>query len=275
VKQPVPARATSVGQIEEEVNSALKAFQSSVKEIKETTLKLEELTKMFKSGEIPENVYRLVMDELGAHLSMSVEEVFKLRGTLELARARAKLEWAKEKIGLKELENPDSQSLLKEDAYLRHELYSPLYKWEDIISKIDAALSSLTIEEEALIIEQYLSLLKERLSAKAGSEEIERGMAVCQQRLNSISEKWASIRRDKIEQVMNLELKASQIRDEVKEADVRFAVGEFNQSMYEYRMSAMQVSLSESEKEISNIRNYIDDMDMKIFRCSELLREKP
>jgi len=275
-KEPCPPRATSIKPIEDETNAELKAFQSAVKEVKETSLKLEELTKLFKSGEIPENAYKLVMSELGDHLSMLVEEIFKLRETLELDRARAKLEWAKEKIGLKEFEIPEHARVsAAEEAYLKRQLYAPLYRWEDIISKINSALSSLTMDEEASIIEQYLSLVKERLSPKAGSEESKGGRTVCQHRLNSISEKWASLRRDKIEQVVNLELKASQIKEEVEEVEVRFAVGELDQTAYEYRMSILEGSLKKVEKGIYDIRHCIDGMDIKMFRCLALLREKP
>jgi len=241
--------------------------------MKETSLKMEELAKMLKSGDISESAYRLVVDELGKELSVAVEEIFRLREVLELAKAKAKLEWAKEKIGIREYETPEVRELSKADYYLRQEVYSPLYRWEDLISKIDAALSSLTMEEEIFTLEQYLSLVKERLSPDVSSPELERGKVVCQRRLDSISEKWATIRRSKIEEVMNHELKASQLRDETKEVEVRFNVGEFNQAIYELKMSALQGSLKNVEREISSVRSYIDDIDMKIFRCSELLRE--
>jgi len=271
-------RASLVGsttQTEDEVNEELKAFQSCVKSIKEISLKLEELAKMLKSGQIPENAHRLIIKELGDQISISVEEIFRLRELLELARVRAKLEWAKEKIEVKEFETPDHKRMLAGDAYLTRELYSPLYKWEEMTSKIDAALSSLTLEEEASIIEQYLSLIKERLSAKTGTEDIEMGKAACKERLSSISERWTSIRRDKIERAINLELKASQMKDDIKEVEVRFAVTELDQSAYEYKMSTLQGSLKNLEKEISEIRKSIDEMDMKIFRCSDLVRENP
>ncbi len=269
------ARTTSARQIEDEIDDELKAFQSYVKEVKETSLKLEALTKMLKSGEIPENAYKLIINELGNQLSASVEAIFKLREILELARARAKLEWAKEKIGLEEFEAPERQVMLKQDAFLKKQIYSPLQKWEETISKIDSALSTLTMEEEASIIEQYLSLIKERFHPKVESEEVRRAKAVCEQRLSSISERWASTRRTKIEQIMNLDLKASRMREEIKEVEVRFSVGELDQSTYEYKMSILQGSLKNVEREISDIRNHIDEMDMKIFRCSELLRENP
>lgn len=273
-KQTVSA-TTSNTEIEDEVNEGLKAFQSRIKNIKETSLKVEELAKMLKSNEIPENAYRLIAGELAEQISMSVEEIFRLREILELARARAKLEWAKEKESLKAFDTPDQQRMLAGDSYLTRELYSPLYKWKEITSKIDAALSSMTMEEEASIIEQYLSLIREGLSAKAGMNDVERGKTACKERLNIISERWASVRRDKIEHVMNLELKASQIKEDVKEIEIRFAVTELDQSTYEYKMSALQGSLRNVEREISEIRNYIDEIDSKIFRCSELIRESP
>jgi len=271
-KKRLPVQEISIKELESEVNKYLKDFQSYIKRIKETSLRLDELTKLLKSGEISENAYRLIMNELGELLSLSVEDMFSLREVLEIARARAKLEWAKEKIGL--MENPTLRELVERSAPSKQDFYPlSLQRWEDLISKIDDALSSLSIEEEASITERYLSLLKEKLSLKARREEVEKGISICQQRLSSISDRWASIRRNKIEQIMNLELKASQIKDEIKETEVRFSVGELDQSTFEAKMSTLQGTLKKVEREISDTRNSIDDMDMKIFRCSELLRE--
>jgi len=262
-------QAVSVGQLRDEVNENLKAFQSCVKAIKETSLKLEELNKILKSGEISENVYMLIMKELSERLLVSFEEMLNLRRMLELSRTRAKLEWAKDKKELEEM-----VSMLKEDASLKRDLYAPLYRWENIISDINKALSSLTIEEELSLIEQYLSLTKEFLNREAQSEEVKRSKMLCKQRLKSISERWTSIRRDKIEQVMNLELKSSKLKEDIKEVEVMFAVGELDQRTYESKMSVLQGMVKNVEKKISDIQRYIDEMDMKIFRCLELLREK-
>jgi len=279
-KQP-PSWSSSIRQVESEVNDNLKAFQSHVEEVKDISLRLEELTKMLKSGEIPENVYELIMNELGEQLSISIEEIFRLREILEIAKVKAKLEWAREKIKLKDLSTSSSKlpeppkMILQEGIYTRRDVYLPLYRWQEIVNRIDEALSSLTIDEELSLIEKYLTLIKEKekVSPSTGSKEIERAKEICKQRLKAISEKWSSIRRSKIERIMNLELKSSQLRDEIKEIEVRFAVGEIDENVYEYRISTARASARKIEKEISDIRNYIDDMDMKIFRSSELLRE--
>jgi len=91
--------------------------------------------------------------------------------------------------------------------------------------------------------------------------------------LKRISEKWASTRRDSVERVVNLGLKASQMKEEIKETELRHAVSELDQRSYEYTMSGLKASLDKVEREISEIRRSIDDMDTKIFRCEELLRE--
>ena len=69
---------------------------------------------------------------------------------------------------------------------------------------------------------------------------------------------------------MSLELEATNVKDEIKEAEVRFSVGEVEQELFERKMSVLQSTLKKVEKEISEIRSFIDDMDMKIFRCTEL-----
>lgn len=262
----------SVKQIEDDVEEDLRDLQSYIEDVKVVSLQLEELRKMLRSGEVSESTCVLIREELGGQLSMSLEEIFRLREGLELARAKAKLEWAREKMELREFERLRNSATITGDTYMERKLYSPVRRWEEIVSKIDAALSSMPIEEETSIIEQYLSLIKEGLSVKSGSEKVIRSEALCRQRLNSISDKWASTRRIKIEQVMNLEIKSSQIKEEIEELKVRFAVGEIDQSAYEYRMSDLQGRLKKAEKEISDIRNHMDEIDMRIFRCSELLR---
>ncbi|MBS7606453.1 hypothetical protein KEJ14_01225 [Candidatus Bathyarchaeota archaeon] len=270
-KEEQSLRFPTIKQIESEVNEQLKIFQSHIKDIKYSSLRLEELIKMFKSGEISENAYKLLMDELSSSLSLSIEGIFRVRESLEILRARAKIEWAKEKLDFEVEKREMSGKTLGEEQYYRREVYSPLYKWQEIVNRIDEALSSLKFEDELSIIERYLLITRERKNVK--TKEVEEALEICRQRLNILSEKWAAVRRDKISQVMNLELKASQIRDEIKEVEVRFAVGELSRSIYESRMSVLQGSLRKVEKEISEIRGYIDEIDLKIFRISELLRE--
>lgn len=273
-KRRPPIREVSIGQIENEANDELKSFKSHVKQVKNISLKMNELIKMLKSGEISENVYEIIMVELGEHLSLSIEEIFMLREMLEISRGKAKLEWIKEKIRWKELETLRAQlGEWRPGDGQQSKSSTSLYRVEQIISNIDATSSSLTIEEETSIIEQYLSFIKD-FSQKTGSEEIKKGLMASQQRLNSISERWTPIRRSKIEQIINLELEASKLKEEIKEVEVRFAVGELNQTTYESKVSILQGNLKKVEKETSDIRNFIDDVDMKIFRCAELLREK-
>jgi len=283
------SHATSFREIEDEANGYLAGFESYVEQIRETSLRLEELAKLLKSGDISESAYGLIMDELGEALSLSVAKVFELREVLELAKAKAKLEWAKEKVStptslMGTLESMSTESVKRykdvvESDYWRedftaHKVYTTnLQRWEDLISKIDAALSSLSIEEETAIIEHYLSFINEKLSLEAGSDTLKTGLSVCRQRLGSILERWTVIKRSRIERVMNLELEATNTRDEIKEAEVRFAVGEIEQELFEHKMSVLQSTLKKVEKEISEIRSFIDDMDMKIFRCTELSRE--
>jgi predicted nucleic acid-binding Zn-ribbon protein len=296
-EKSVSVPEVSIKQLEKEVDDYLKEFQLYVKRVKETSLSLEELAKLLKSGEIPETAYGLIVDELGTHLSVSVEDVFKIRESLELAKAKAKLEWAKEKVRTPSSTIPttgsppaqksaDSKYVRAYTDVVRGDYFadeashvkiysSELQRWEELISKVDSALSSLPIEDETRIIEQYLSMIKEKISVGPKSAEIEKAFSLCRQRLGSISDRWALIRRSQIEKIMNLDLEASRMRDEIKELEARFSVGEIAQKSYEVKMSSLQTNLKKVEEEISNIRSSLDDMDMKIFRCSELSRENP
>jgi hypothetical protein len=290
--RPTPFPEISIKQLESEVDDYLKEFQSYVKRVKETSLSLDELAKLLKSGDIPQTAYDLIVDELGTQLSESVEDVFRLRESLELAKAKAKLEWAKEKVSMptptmSTVESAPAQKFTElkyiraysdvvqsdyfADEASRAKIYSlELQRWEDLISKIDSAMSSLPIEDETGIIEQYLLTIKKKLSTGPKSSEMEKAFSLCQQRLGSVSDRWALIRRSQIEKIMNFELEASRIRDEVKELEVRYSVGEVAQQIYEIKISSLQTNLKKVEQEISSIHTFLDDMDMRIFRCSEL-----
>jgi hypothetical protein len=285
----------SVKQLESDVEGYLKDFQLYVEKVKETSLGLEELSKLVKSGEVSEAAYRLIVNDLGAQLALSIEDIFRIREALELTRAKAKLEWAKEKVSSPAPQpspRPKSESegeaslqyvrgfsdVIQSDYFSDEASRATIYqmglaRWEYIISKIDSVLGSLPIEDEAAIIEQYLSIIREKLSLHSKPADIERGISVCKQRLDSISERWAQMRRSQIEKIMDLELEVSRLNDEIKELEVRYSVGEVVQQVYEIKMSASQTSLKKAEKNISDVRAFIDDMDMKIFRCSELVRE--
>jgi len=267
-------QTASLERIEGNVDAELGAFQSYVRQIREVCLKLEEIAKLFKSGEVKEDVYTLIKDELAVELSLSADGMFKSRQEMVLDRARAKLEWAKEKIGLSATIDARERIESHVRPLTSQRMYpSSLRRWEELASRLDAALSTLPIEEETATIEKYLTLIKERLSLNAAPEETARRLSVCQRRISSISENWVSARRSRVEQIMNRELEASRLRDEIKEVEVRFAVGEFGQELFERRTGLLQGSLKRVEKEISDTRRYIDEMDMKMFRCSELLRE--
>ena len=279
----------SVKHLEKDIDSYLTGFQWYSKQIDETPVRLEELSKLLKSGEISQNTYDSIADDLGRQLFSNVEEAFKIREGLEFVKAKALLECAKEKAKVTEgaestKERSDLQYVkdyrdLVESEYWTETIsgqaiYSlNLQKWEGLVRKIDEVLSSLSIEKEAAIIEQYLSLLKERLASGITSDQTRKAITLCQQRLSSISDAWSATRRSKIEEIMNLETEASKIRDQIKEFEARYSVGELTQSMFERENSELQINLKKVEQEISSIRRYIDDMDMKIFKASELLEE--
>jgi len=267
-KRPRTVQRVPVEDLRREAEEKLRIFQSNVKEMKDLSLKMEELARLSRSGEIPKNIYNIIRAEMSSRLSELLEEQFHLREYLELAKAKAKLEWAKEKIGLKEFLDRHEKTYTV-GAPPPGEMPHPSLKWERLINSIDKAFASLPIEDEVSFINQYLNMIKE----KELSEDVEKSKEFCQRRLEEISKKWSSIRRDKIEEVMNLELKASEIRDEIKETEARYAVGEFEESAYESRLGALQGELRSIERKIEEIRRYIDDMDMKIFRCFETLRE--
>jgi len=280
--------------LEDEINDDTALFQRYVKQIEEASMRLEEVTKLLKNGEIPQNAYEIIAGDLSKQLSMSVETLFDLRENLELIRSKAMIEKAKSKEtqnkALTTQKSPPTpvaedlrfvrgyrdvvESQLWTETGPGQRVYSPsLGKWEELILKIDLALSSLPTDKELRIIEQYSLFAKESSTFAANSEQTEKSISVCKQRLATVSEKWVSVRRGKIEQMVNLEADAASVRDQIKELETRFSVGEITQPKYEYENNKLQNNLKKIEKEISEIRSLLNDMDMVIFRSTELLRD--
>lgn len=267
-EKQVPAWLSSIGKIENEVNEKIKIFNSNIKSIKAFSLRLEELVKMLNSGEISQSIYDLLLEELSNDLSLLIEETFLLRESLEVLKARAKIEWVKERIGLGYSEKEPAQT-----DWIRAQAYSPVYRWKEIVDKIDNALSSLTFEEETSLIERYLSTIKRWGMPTSKLKNFEEIKKILQQRLTLLMEKWSSIRKDKIGKIMDLEMKASQLKDEIREVEVRYAVGEIEKNNCDMMLSKLHGSLRRIEKELSETRSYVDDIDLKIFRIMEMLRE--
>jgi len=244
----LPPKSKVLSLSENEVNGYIKKFQLAVKNAKDAHAKLLALMKLIENEKIDERIYKPVMKELIEHFSSFINETFIMKRKLEEAMIRAKIELA--------IRGGDNLTI------------------ENIISKINSALASLSIEEEASIIEQYLTLIMENASIREESGQIKRSLSICRERLKIISDKWASIRRRYIEQIMNLELKASQIRDNIEEIKVRFKIGEIDERSFEREMGYWQGRLKKIKKEISDIRKHVDDMDVKLFKCMEVLGEK-
>jgi len=287
---PKPRYEVSTARAKDEVDNCIEAFQDCIGRIDETTLRLEELTKLFRSGEISQAAFDTIQTDLGQRLFLSVQEAYTLRESLELERARAKLEWSKKRVGLPtrsvETEAPaaDLRYVRGFKDVLESKYWSEsgsghmvdslgLEQWEGLVSKIDNVLSSLDVEKEAAIIQQYLALLKDRPSAGTAHHESEEAVTMFQKRLRSVSERWASVRRQKVERMVAVELQASQAEDELKELEARFSVGQLRQQEYEYRVSGLKATITKLKKEISDIRSEIDQTDTRIFRASELLGE--
>jgi len=259
-----PSREFSLKETESIVKDELDIFKAHMKEIKETSLMLKELERMHRSGEVAENIYNAIKAELTERMTTSFEEFFKLKESLELIKARAKIAYVKEKAKI------DEQNLVTvptEEIYI----YSAPYGWEKIISNIDQALSSLTIEEEISFLERYLSFTKE---GNPSGETFRTGRELCRKRLESIQESWNLTRREKIERLIALEREVSQLKEKIKETEVRFAIGYYDEASFETQMSSLKADLQRAEGEISDLRKYIDEMDRRLFRCSELLKGK-
>ena len=266
-KSPLTAQMVPLERLKEETDEKLRMFRSSIEELKELSLKMDELMKLLESKEISRNIYNIIKADMSNRIFNLLERLFNLREFLELAKVRAKLEWVNEKIGLRNLENMFGEEYVSRDFLLK----SSLSRWEEIINSIDSAFSSLTIDDEITFLSQYLNMVRER---EPSSEEFKRIIAFCQQRLNELSEMWSTVKRDKIEEIMNMELKISEVKDSIKEVEARYMIGEIDESVYEHRIGVLQGELRKLEEKIEETRQHIDDIDAKIFRCLEILREK-
>ena len=292
-KRVTPLPEVTSRHLEDEINENITKFQKYAKQIEETSLRLEEVTKLLKNGEIPQSAYDFIAVDLSKQLSSTVEDLFVLRENLEVIRAKATLEKAKNKettkketSPVKTISPPKGEDLrfvrgytdVMESDYWAESggglaTYSKsLGKWEGLISKIDSALSSLAMDKELSIIEQYLSFNRQYPSLIANREQAEKTVSICKRRLTTVSEKWASARRERIERIMKLDVDITSFREQVKELEVRYSLGELTQALYELENSKLQNRLTRLVKEAADNRSHMDDMDRIIFRSSELLR---
>lgn len=278
----------SASRFENEVDSLVRDFQRCIREVDDATLRLEELRKLSVSGEISQASHELIMNNLGEQLSLGVQEAFRLRESLELARARAKLELAKNSAGRSqrsgEAQTADLRYVRGFKDVVESEYWSEagsghmanslnLQHWEGLVAKIESALSSLGVEKEAAITQQYLAVLTEGPRTGTAYQASEGALTMFQKRLRSVSERWVSIRHAKVERILDLELQASQIENQIKEVEARFSVGELSEPVFEHEVNGLKGNLMKLKREISEIRSEIDETDMKIFRASELLEE--
>jgi uncharacterized protein (DUF362 family) len=292
-KKITPLPEVTSKHLEDEINDNITTFQQYTEQIEETSIRLEEVTKLIKNGEIPQSAYDFIAEDLSKRLSASVEDLFVLRENLELIRAKATIEKSKNKEiinkeskAVKTIVAPKSEDLryvrgytdVIESNYWAETkagltVYSPsLGKWEGLILKIDSALFSLTMDKELSIIEQYLSFFNQNPSLITNHEQAEKAVSICKQRLTTVSEKWISTRRSRIEHIINLEADITSLKDQIIELDVRYSLGELTQAVFELENSKLQNKLTNLEKELLGIRSHIDDMDRIIFRSTELLQ---
>jgi len=292
-KKITPLPEVTSKHLEDEINDNINLFQRYTKQIEETSIRLEEVTKLIKNGEIPQSAYDFIAEDLSKQLSTSVEDLFVLRENLELIRAKATIEKSKNKEAInkeskavKTIVAPKGEDLRYVRGYsdviesnywaetgAGQTVYSPsLGKWEGLISKIDSALSSLTMDKELSIIEQYLSFFNQNPTLITNHEQAEKAVSICKQRLTTVSEKWVSTRRSRIERIINLEADVTSLKDQIKELNVRYSIGELTQAVFELENSKLQNKLAKLETELSGIRSHIDGMDRIIFRSTELLR---
>jgi len=289
-EMPKPGHEASTTHLKDEVDNGIEDFQDCIGRVDETTLRLEELAKLFRSGEISQAAYDTIRTDLGQRLFLLVQEAYALRESLELARARAKLEWSKKRVGLP-TRSAETEAAAADLRYVRgfkdvleskywseagsgHMVDSlGLEEWEGLVSKIDNVLSSLGVKKEAALIQQYLALLKDRPWSGAANDKSKEAVAMFQKRLRQVSERWTSIRREKVERMIAVELQASQAEDEIKELEARFSVGQLSQQEFEYGVSGLKATTTKLKREISDIRSQIDETDTRIFRASEILEE--
>jgi len=272
VKNEKADALTSLEQnISREVEETTNAFNLLLNALQDIFLKINEVEKMLRSGEINEKVYYLLMGSLAKESLIKINNIYALRDRLELIRARAKAEWAKEKMEISTFLSSENQRILEWDTHLKKSFYRSLNVWENIVSLVEKSLSYLTIERELLIIEQYLSLIKKHVSLP--TEIIEECQKICEQRLNAILKNWSVSRRNIIEEISNIEEKISQMREKIREIEIRFAVGEFTKEAFEHMLSNLQLSLKSMEEDSLKMKKYLQEIDEKCLKVSRMWKE--
>ncbi len=269
---PVNAVSTDFEKnISKEAKEATSAFNIFLTGLQEIFLGISEIEKMLRSGEISENTYQFLMSMLVKEALAKLNEIYLLKDKLELIKARARVEWAREKRELDRLLSPENQRILEWDSHLRKNVYMSLNVLEEVISLIEKSLSSLTFEKELAIIEQCLSLIRKK-NVSIPMETIGNYREICKQRLYTISKNWSLSRPSIIKQIASIEEKISQVKEEIKEVEIRFTVGELDRKTYEHKLNYLQASLQKMEEDNLKTQDHLQEIDEKIFRCFEAIK---
>lgn len=262
----------------QDVKKRVSELKSCVEQMKQLSAKMEELSRLQRSGEVHQSLYEPIRSEVNSRLMASFKSFLQLRDDLEVDRVKMKLEWARLKLGLREVEESMRRLGVEPTHYsfeLRHEGHGDIVALESCMKDVEEALGLLSFESELSLYEHLASLFGEGAQLQPSQrEELEKIRDGYLRHLDSILRKWAQMRQDKVRELESLQAKASRIDEEAREVEARFMVRELEESEYEGRMSRLRGVLKEVKENIHRLRSYIDDVDVRMFRCMELVRGK-
>jgi len=257
-------------EVRRNARAALNEFVNCIREIEDIRSELARLESLIRTREISEKVADSLSEEQKKKLLRLAESFFSLRYKLDDARARVFLELEKARVTLERTRMKAGSSAMT--GYGASEVSSEISRLEKLLDEINRANESLDIDAKLFIVKNYISaVIAENVSMT--QEEMGGRRKVCSAFLDGVFKEWSQKKDEMLKQISDFDSSISELRSAVKENWIRYTVGEYDKKTYEVKRDEIEGKISSIEKQSSNLKAYVEEVDSKISECLRLLRE--
>jgi len=244
---------------EEVVQSArekLRRFEDLLLDLRDYEKRQLEIERMFTTGQIDRGVYGELMMELKSKMLPLVEEYFKLKTTLVELASRLRVILTRLQVEDKTRQLP-AGSMLEKGPYVKQ-----------LMDRIGSTLESIENSLNSVKVEKELRLLDTVIDELQKNEAL---LAEWRSTVSSILERWAKERFNYASSIEDLERRAEELQEALKEVEVRFMVGEFDRVEYETKRAAMEREIGEVQSRLEEMQLKLEDLDLVAARCRSLV----
>ncbi len=239
----------------EEARSALRQLSDLQYELRDYERRRGEILRMYSTGQISKEVFDGLMGELKQKMYPLVRRYFELKAKLRALESQLRLVVTRLSVEAKASESSVYRASFERDQRVRQAL-----------SRVGSALEDVQRELRSADVERELRMLDVLLDALPKEE-----MDVWRSALSEVVEAWSRTRLSYAGRIEEIERRIENLSDSLRELEVRFAVGEFEQGEYEVRKSAIEREIGELQAQLEALQEKLEDLDLIAARCRELL----